>query len=165
MRRLVWLVLLALAAGAVGALRVRAQDPAPPEAPAPPAKPAPAPMTDLEKLWWMAGTWEGDLFKARFQEHWMRPRGGVMLGTGRLIRDGQAVFTEFLRIRQEGGEILYTVWPGERGPTTYTLTSLKYEPERKLGHAVFTNPEHQRRAASAGAGREVAATGVALAAA
>lgn len=134
MRRVVSLLVL-LALGAAGAIAQEA-----PVAPAVPDAPS-----RLGQLWWMAGTWSGELFKAEFEEHWMRPKAGAMLGSGRLMRSGKTVFTEFLRIEEKDGKVLYTVWPGERGPTTYELTELKYDPARQLGHAIFRNPEHARQ--------------------
>jgi hypothetical protein len=142
----VLLVIVSLGLGAA-ALTARAQDPAPEPTPVPtpattPATKAPKQESRLSGLWWMAGTWQGDLFGATFEEHWMRPRAGIMLGSGRLMREGKTVFTEFLRIEQKGAHVYYTVWPAEKAPTTYEMTMLNYDPVKQLGHAIFSNPEH-----------------------
>ncbi|MEP0846195.1 MAG: hypothetical protein HRF50_05150 [Phycisphaerae bacterium] len=58
--------------------------------------------TAVEKLAWMAGGWEGELFGSRVEEHWMRPRAGVMTGMFRMqMRSG--ALQELLTIAEEEG--------------------------------------------------------------
>lgn len=59
-----------------------------------------------------------------------------MLGMGRTIRNGKAIFTEFLRISVENGKLTYTARIGTSGATPFALL--------KLGdnEVVFENPAH-----------------------
>lgn len=90
----------------------------------------------LDRLGWMAGTWAWDSAGHRSEEHWMEPRGGLMVGMNRTVRDGRARAFEFLRIRERGDTIAYLASPGGRPATTFTLTELG---ERRV---VFENPAH-----------------------
>ena len=135
MRRSTTIVLL----GALLALAARAQD-----APAPSA-PAVAAVPDLARLWWMAGTWQGELLGGTFEEHWMRPRGGLVLGCGRAIRDGKAVFHEYLRIEARDNTLVYTVQPMGREGVQFRLESFEQDDAARTARYTFRNPDHARQ--------------------
>lgn len=101
------------------------------------AEPAAAPAK-LDQLAWLAGAWVQDDGRARVEEHWIEPAGGLMLGCGRTIRDGKATAFEFLRIEQrQDGEVFYVAHPGARSPDTeFRLTSVRD------GAWTFENPAH-----------------------
>ena len=60
--------------------------------------PAPAygqePLSDLA---WLANGWWGTMGKARIEEHWIEPVGGMMLGLSRTVAGGRTISFEFLR--------------------------------------------------------------------
>ena len=105
------------------------------------ASPAAAPAdgsSGLDQLAWLAGPWEQDDGGVLVEEHWIAPKGGVMLGCGRTLEQGQAVAFEFLRLEERaGGTLVYVAHPLARSPgTEFTLTS------SDSSSWTFENPEH-----------------------
>lgn len=91
----------------------------------------------IESLGWMAGCWEGRLAGgSRYEEVWLAPRGGIMLGVSRTLREGSAAGHEFLRIAEEDGALVYLADPSGQTPTRFTAT------EVRDGTVTFANPEH-----------------------
>lgn len=91
----------------------------------------------IEALSWMAGCWEtapsdGNLY----EEVWLAPRGGVMLGVSRTLREGRAAAHEFLRIVEEDGSLVYLADPSGQTPTRFTASEVG---DRTV---TFVNPEH-----------------------
>ena len=87
--------------------------------------PAPAGATArLDQLAWMAGSWGGPDGTAAVEEVWLPPKGGLMLGLGRTVRDGKAVEFEFLRIEQQGETLVYLASPGGRPATPFPLAAI-----------------------------------------
>jgi hypothetical protein len=87
--------------------------------PVPPVRAAPS--ANLDQLAWLAGHWqasEGDTF---VEEHWMVPKGGLMLGLGRTVKGGRAVEFEFMRIEEKGDSLVYLASPGGKPATPFTL--------------------------------------------
>lgn len=85
----------------------------------------------------MSGCWAGANGDERFEEIWMKPDSGSVLGVSRTIKNGKTVFTEYVQVRAEGGEIVMHVQLRLAGKTT----------PFKLVHAdgkeaVFANPDH-----------------------
>lgn len=105
-----------------------------------PAPVAPAvPAGSVASLTWMAGCWEatGGDGKVFFQEMWMRPDGGVMIGAGRTIAGGRAIFTENLEIREDDDGVTYWARPQDAAAAVpFKLVKLSD------GAVVFENPEH-----------------------
>lgn len=98
----------------------------------------PAPVDPrLAELAWLAGSWcnaDGDTFA---EEHWLTPRGDIMLGMSRTTRGGQTAFFEYLRIERRPDGVCYVASPlGRCPPTAFKLISQ----ERR--RVVFENPEH-----------------------
>lgn len=92
-------------------------------------KPATAKLEDLA---WLSGGWEG----GGFEEHWMKPAGGTMIGMGRMVQEGATVFIEFLKIEESEGSIYYRATVEGQPEASFKLA--------KLGknEVVFENPEH-----------------------
>ena len=90
----------------------------------------------LKDLSWIAGRWEGPQDGGTFEEHWLSPVGGVMIGMGRLTKGDKTLFTEFLRIveTKEGAE--YRVSIHGQPETTFKQTS------RSEAEVIFENPTH-----------------------
>jgi len=100
--------------------------------------PIPRQITDpVAALAWMAGCWQGTLASgAVYEEVWMAPKGGVMMGISRVSRAERVVGWEFLRIADEEGAAVYFASPGGRGPTPFRAVRVD------VGEAVFDNPGH-----------------------
>jgi hypothetical protein len=96
------------------------------------AKPA---LTDLG---WMAGSWSGTAARGlEMEEHWTAPKGNSMLGIHRDVASGKTRLFEFLRIEQQGDQIVYLSMPQGRSPATpFPLKEVSGT------RVVFENPAH-----------------------
>lgn len=90
----------------------------------------------LEDLAWLGGCWNNERGNRSVEEVWLKPKGGMMLGLGRTLKDGQAIEFEFMRIHEEKGEIFYTAKPSGQPEASFKLIS------NKNGEVVFENPQH-----------------------
>src|SRR5687768_12520025 len=90
----------------------------------------------LGQLDWLAGSWAADSAGTRIEEHWMTPRGGMMVGMHRDVIRGRAVSFEFFRIVEDTSGIAYLTSPGGRPAIRFPLKELA---ERRI---VFENPTH-----------------------
>jgi hypothetical protein len=76
----------------------------------------------LNALAWMAGDWGSRQDGAWTEEHWLRPRGGLMLGTNRSGDEQGAKAFEFLRIvTAKDGVPVYWAAPSGGSPTPFRL--------------------------------------------
>jgi hypothetical protein len=114
---------LIIALAVVGSLLARADQA---------AKPA------LNDLGWMAGSWAGTSSRGvEMEEHWTAPKGNSMLGIHRDVGSGKTRLFEFLRIEQQGEQIVYLSMPNGRSPATpFPLKELTGT------RVVFENPAH-----------------------
>lgn len=90
----------------------------------------------VDALAWMAGCWARTAPDRSYEEQWMAPRGGAMLGVSRTVRDGRATGHEFLRIFERDGGLVYHAVPSGQAPTDFAAT--------RVGHdaVTFENPAH-----------------------
>lgn len=95
-----------------------------------------SPAGELGRLAWMVGSWAGTDGSVEMEEHWIAPKGGVMLGLHRDVFASGSAFFEFLRI--EAGDDGVTYWASPRGtaPTPFRLV------DSGSNRAVFENLEH-----------------------
>ena len=84
----------------------------------------PAVSGRLEQLAFMAGSWGAPSGGADVEEVWLAPRGGLMLGLGRTVKDGKAVDFEFMRVEQRGESLVYLAMPRGAPATPFPLASL-----------------------------------------
>ena len=94
------------------------------------------PATDLSSLTWLAGAWTGVQGKVEMEEHWLAPKGNMMLGLHRDIVGERTVMFEYLRIEATLDAITYWASPKGRPATPFRLK------ESRENHVVFENPEH-----------------------
>ena len=73
---------------------------------APGAQSPPATIADIS---WLQGHWTGKALGGETEEMWMPPKGGVMLGMYRLIKDGKPVFYELLTFAEERGSLVLSL--------------------------------------------------------
>ncbi len=95
--------------------------------------------TKLSELGWLAGCWEMNAKNKNLviNEQWMKPAGGMMVGSGRTVKSGKVADYEFLRIVEEADGIFYVSKPtGNKYETRFKLT--KVSPTELL----FDNPTH-----------------------
>jgi hypothetical protein len=95
-----------------------------------------APPADLSKLSWLAGSWVQKKDGVETEEHWIEPKGDLMLGVARTVRAGGKTSFEFLRIVRTHKGISYIASPGGGKATEFPLVSLE---DRKV---VFENKKH-----------------------
>jgi hypothetical protein len=85
---------------------------------------AEGPAARIEQLAFMAGSWGAPVGGAEVEEVWLAPKGGIMLGVGRTVRDGKAVDFEFMRIEQQGETLVYLASPGGKPATPFPLAAI-----------------------------------------
>ena len=64
------------------------------------------PPATIDVMAWLAGRWEGEGLGGYNEEIWSAPRGGVMIGMYRHLKDDRPVFYEFLMFVEEKGTIV-----------------------------------------------------------
>ena len=90
----------------------------------------------IDQLAWMAGCWQGEARGRSFEEHWMKPAAGMMLGMSRTIAAGKAVSTEFLSIELREGKLAYVARPSGQAMEAFALTKAGAD------EVVFENLNH-----------------------
>jgi Domain of unknown function (DUF6265) len=86
---------------------------------------------------WLAGTWAMEDGASWADELWTDPRGGLMLGLGRMGFGPQLNTWEVLQIRQKAdGSISYYAQPNGRAPTEFPMVLISAEAIE------FANPAH-----------------------
>ena len=92
--------------------------------------------TELSKYESLAGCWEGKFGNHTYEEQWMKPAGGAMLGMSRTIKDGKIVEFEFVQIVEREDGIFYVARPSEQSKAEFKLKSFENQT------AVFEDPAH-----------------------
>jgi len=82
------------------------------------------PAATTASLAWLAGCWEGKAEGAVVDERWGTPSGGTVLGTERVVKDGQTLFTEFMVVREDEGGLVLTVHPEGQRPVAFRSQQL-----------------------------------------
>jgi hypothetical protein len=90
----------------------------------------------IDDLKWLSGSWRMDKAGTVIEEQWNAPAGGVMLATGRTVKNGKLVEFEFLRIERRGDSLVYLAQPGGQPPTEFALESMT------PSEVVFANLQH-----------------------
>jgi len=90
----------------------------------------------IDRFAWISGCWEGRSANRVYDEQWMKPEGGLMMGMSRTVVGGKATEFEFLQIRQQGTDIFYVAKPSGQAEASFKLIR---HSERE---AVFENPTH-----------------------
>ena len=73
----------------------------------------------IDRVGWLTGCWARDQGSTIIEEHWMPPRGGVMLAMGRTTRNGMLVEYEFIVLRERDGHLAYEAHPSGQAVTTF----------------------------------------------
>ena len=62
----------------------------------------------------MSGSWTGTTRGIEMEEHWTAPKGDSMIGIHRDVAKGRTASFEFLRIEQQGDQVVYLSMPNGR---------------------------------------------------
>ena len=93
-------------------------------------------VQSIEKLIWLSGSWVGTQGDTYTEEHWIEPRGGMMLAVNRTSNGDSGKF-EFLRIQQKkNGSISLLASPAGRPEIEFEMT------ETGNNKVVFENAKH-----------------------
>jgi hypothetical protein len=88
----------------------------------------------IGSLTWLAGNWISETDAEVVEEHWMAPRGGLMLGLGRTVKTSGRRNFEYMRIEEKNGALTFYASPSGQPATPFKATSVA---EDKV---VFENP-------------------------
>jgi len=92
---------------------------------------------DVAGLSFMSGCWVTEQGPVTIEEQWNKPAGGQMMGLSRTIKAGKVVFSEFMRIDMDKGEIYYLPRIGTNAaPVRFKLTT------QSNTEVIFENPTH-----------------------
>ena len=70
------------------------------------------------------------------EEHWMAPRGGTMIGSGRTVRNNALVEYELVVLREQDGRLAYEAHPSGQSPAVFLSKELT------ASTVVFENAAH-----------------------
>ncbi len=91
----------------------------------------------VQHLSWIAGCWRQTTGNRVVDEQWMAPRGGMMIGMSRTVRD-DTVLVEYeqLRMTDRGTSVVYHAEPSGQTPTDFVAAG--------VGDTIvtFSNPQH-----------------------
>jgi len=85
---------------------------------------------------WLQGCWQMTAGDRVVEEHWMAPRGGVMLSLGRTVRGGKLVEYEWVMLSEQEGKLAYDAHPSGQKSALFTADSAS------SAEVVFENPAH-----------------------
>jgi hypothetical protein len=91
---------------------------------------------DIAGLAWLAGCWELRSGARMVEEQWTSPRGGLMLGASRAVRNDSLIEFEQVRIEQRGTDLIYVASPSRQATAEFKATALD------ASSVVFENPAH-----------------------
>jgi hypothetical protein len=72
-------------------------------------------------LAWLEGCWQGTVNQREFREHWLPPRGGMLIGAGQSVLRGKMQDYEFLRIEPRSDGVFFSQFGGDRKETSFRL--------------------------------------------
>jgi hypothetical protein len=90
----------------------------------------------IDRAGFLHGCWERRANNRQVEEHWMKPRGGTMLGMARTVRGDTLVEYEFVRIFEQDGRLIYAAQPSGQPPAEFTSAAME------AGAITFANPAH-----------------------
>lgn len=91
-------------------------------------------VATIDRVAWMAGSWEGEAFGGTFEEVWSAPSAGTMVGTFKLMHDGKLSMVEIIMIVEVEGSLEvrlkhfnadFSVWEKKDEYVSFPLVRLK----------------------------------------
>jgi Domain of unknown function (DUF6265) len=132
---------LPLLIGVLIAAAAAAQTTAPPEpSPAPAAAAAgkaPGPEA-FAALAWLEGCWRGSVTQREFNEHWLPPRGNLMIGASHTVAQDKTQSHEFLRLEVRADGVYYVVVQSGQNETAYRLVERSVDDTSGRSDELFT---------------------------
>lgn len=101
-----------------------------------PAAQSPMPTRTIADAAWLAGCWIQQSETRQYDEQWMQPAGGTMIGMSRTVTRGKTPAWEYLQLREEGSDVFYVATPSNQAQARFKLT------DARDGFLRFENPEH-----------------------
>ena len=89
---------------------------------------------------WLEGCWRGEVNQREFREHWLPPRGGLMIGASHTVASGKTQGYEYLRLESRVDGVYYiniAMAPGKQ-ETAYRLADRKMDRDDEI--FTFANP-------------------------
>lgn len=68
-----------------------------------------SPAADLNDIVWLAGHWQGEAFGGLTEEIWTPALGGSMMGSFKLVNDGEVSFYEFMSITEVNNSLILKI--------------------------------------------------------
>jgi hypothetical protein len=96
----------------------------------------PAVADGLDDLAWMSGSWMERKDGVQTEEHWLAPKGGMLMAMNRTVTPGKRTSFEWLRIELRDGKPAYLASPGGRAPVEFKSI------EQSSSRIVFENAAH-----------------------
>ena len=93
-------------------------------------------MPFIDRIAWLAGCWGNSFDNGAYEEQWMAPKGGMMLGMSRTVVADQAVEFEQIRIVEQNNQLLYIPKPSGQEETIFRCAQLTDS------LVIFMAPEH-----------------------
>ena len=93
-------------------------------------------QSDVSSAAWLSGCWVASADDERWEEVWMQPEGGLMVGMARTLRGNVATGYEFLLLQRKDGRLTYSAYPSGQEPTDFGATEVSTQRLR------FENPRH-----------------------
>jgi hypothetical protein len=97
---------------------------------------ASAGKTMVHDFTWLEGHWCQQREGETIEEQWLKPSGGLVLGMGRTVRNGEATGFEFTRIEYRDAVPQFIAQINGGAPVAFRLTDIG------AGWARFENPAH-----------------------
>ena len=91
---------------------------------------------DLARVSWLSGCWELRVGARLVEEHWMAPRGTVMLGMSRTARNDSIIEFEQVRMESRPGGVYYVASPSRQATAEFKATAITDS------GITFENPDH-----------------------
>jgi len=95
--------------------------------------------SDLKKAEWMLGTWENRTDRGSVYEHWEEKNPHEFAGKSYMLRDGDTVVFETIRLVEEDGGLVYIPMVGDQNEGLPVRFGSKLITDQKM---VFENKEH-----------------------
>jgi hypothetical protein len=92
--------------------------------------------TSINDVDWLVGCWKSTNSKYNAREHWIPPKGKMMVGMSHTVSNSKTVGYEYLRIEEREGKLVYIANPSGQKEIAF------YQAEITDKKMVFVNPDH-----------------------
>ncbi len=89
----------------------------------------------VDKLSFLTGAWQGEMFGGTFTARYTAPGGDILLSYSELTRDGKLGSYEFEKFSMIDGKLTFSAYAGGKPMTPLTMTELSDK------RVVFENPD------------------------